>query len=298
MKTKRQLVIVESPTKARSISKYLGKDFEVMACRGHIRDLPKSKFGVDIDRAKKVFAKYGKNGIVDLSAVHIHMGSAGKTVGPYVEATKKILILIEQLRQDGFKIEAIDIGGGYGADYESNTAPSATGYAKGIVPLLKGKQLKLILEPGASIAANSSILLTRVLFLKKGGRKKFVIVDAGMNDLIRPPLYNAFHFIWPSSVEKRFVPLKKVKQAAGEGLEKVDIVGPICEGSDFFAKDRNLPPVKRGDLVTIFTAGAYGASMSSNYNSRCLLPEVLVDGDRYTLIRRRQTYEDMIALER
>ena len=257
-----------------------------------------SKFGVDIDRAKKVFAKYGKNGIVDLSAVHIHMGSAGKTVGPYVEATKKILILIEQLRQDGFKIEAIDIGGGYGADYESNTAPSATGYAKGIVPLLKGKQLKLILEPGASIAANSSILLTRVLFLKKGGRKKFVIVDAGMNDLIRPPLYNAFHFIWPSSVEKRFVPLKKVKQAAGEGLEKVDIVGPICEGSDFFAKDRNLPPVKRGDLVTIFTAGAYGASMSSNYNSRCLLPEVLVDGDRYTLIRRRQTYEDMIALER
>lgn len=257
-----------------------------------------SKFGVDIDRAKKVFAKYGKNGMVDLSAVHIHIGSAGKTVGPYVEATKKILTLIEQLRQDGFKIEAIDIGGGYGADYESNTAPSATGYAEGIVPLLKGKKLKLILEPGASIAANSSILLTRVLFLKKGGSRKFVIVDAGMNDLIRPPLYNAFHFIWPSSVDARFVPLKKVKQASGEGLEKVDIVGPICEGSDFFAKDRNFPPVKRGDLITIFTAGAYGASMSSNYNSRCLLPEVLVDGDRYTVIRRRQTYEELVAPER
>jgi diaminopimelate decarboxylase len=215
-----------------------------------------------------------------------------------VAAPEKILILIKQLRQDGFTIEALDIGGGYGADYESNTAPSAALYAAGIVPLLKGKQLKLILEPGASIAANSSILLTRVLFLKKGGRKKFVIVDAGMNDLIRPPLYQAFHFIWPASVEPRFVPLKKEKQASVDGLERVDIVGPICEGADFFAKDRNLPPVKRGDLVSIFTAGAYGASMSSNYNSRCLIPEVLVDGDQYTIIRRRQVYEDLIRLER
>lgn len=257
-----------------------------------------SKFGVDIDRAKKVFVRYGKNSMVDLCAVHIHIGSAGKTVGPYVEAVKKILILIGQLRQDGFNIEALDIGGGYGVDYESNTAPSAADYAEGIVPLLRGKQLKLILEPGASIAANSSILLTRVLFLKKSGDRKFVIVDAGMNDLIRPPLYNAFHFIWPSSVDAGFIPLKKVKQAAGEGLEKVDIVGPICEGADFFAKDRNFPPVKRGDLITIFTAGAYGASMGSNYNSRCLLPEVLVDNDRYTIIRRRQTYDEMVALER
>jgi diaminopimelate decarboxylase len=140
--------------------------------------------------------------------------------------------------------------------------------------------------------------LTRVLFLKKGGRKKFVIVDAGMNDLIRPPLYQAFHFIWPASVDTPFVPLKKEKQAFGEGLERVDIVGPICEGADFFAKDRNFPPVKRGDLVSIFTAGAYGASMSSNYNSRCLIPEVLVDGDQYTIIRRRQVYEDLIRLER
>ncbi len=257
-----------------------------------------SKFGVDIDRAEKIFARYGKNDRVDLCAIHIHIGSAGKTVGPYVEATEKILLLIEKLRRDGFTIEALDIGGGYGADYESNTAPSAAGYAEGIVPLLKGKKLKLILEPGASIAANSSVLLTRVLFLKKGGGKQFVIVDAGMNDLIRPPLYNAFHFIWPASVDARFIPLKKVKQAAGEGLETVDIVGPICEGTDFFAKDRDLPPVKRGDLITIFTTGAYGASMSSNYNSRCLLPEVLVDGDQYTLIRRRQVYEDLVALER
>ena len=257
-----------------------------------------SKFGVDIDRAKKVFIKYGKNDRVDLCAVHIHIGSAGKTVEPYVAATEKILILIDQLRHDGFTIEALDIGGGYGADYETNTAPSAARYAQGIVPLLKGKQLKLILEPGASIAANSSILLTRVLFLKRGGSKKFVIVDAGMNDLIRPVLYQAFHFIWPASVDKPFVPLKKEKQVFGDGLERVDIVGPICEGADFFAKDRNLPPVKRGDLVTIFTAGAYGASMSSNYNSRCLLPEVLVDGDQYTLIRRRQVYEDLVALER
>ena len=257
-----------------------------------------TKFGVDIDRARQVFATYGQNGIVDLCAVHIHLGSAGKTVEPYVEAAGKVLVMIDQLRKEGHRIEALDIGGGYGADYETGTAPSAEAYADGIVPLLEGKDLRLILEPGASIAANSAILLSRVLFRKKGGRKQFVIVDAGMNDLIRPPLYNAFHFIWPAQADEKFIPAKKVKQAEMDGLEVVDVVGPICEGADFFAKERRLPPLARGDLLTIFTAGAYGSAMGSNYNSRRLLPEVLVDGNRYRVIRRRQTYEDLVALER
>lgn len=257
-----------------------------------------TKFGVDIERARKVFADYGKNKYINLCAIHIHLGSAGHTVEPYVEAIEKILKLIEQLRSDGFTIEALDTGGGYGADYVTETAPTAADYAGAIVPLLKGKSLKLILEPGASIAANSSILLTKVLYLKKGGEKKFVIVDAGMNDLIRPPLYGAFHFIWPARVAEGFVPSRRDKELAVSGTQAVDVVGPICEGADFLAKDRALPPVKRGDLISVFTAGAYGFSMSSNYNARGRAAEVLVEGDKFRIIRKRETYEDLTALEK
>jgi diaminopimelate decarboxylase len=243
-----------------------------------------TKFGVDIERARKIFADYDKNEMVDLCAIHIHLGSAGHTVEPYVEGIEKILILIEQLRGDGFSIEAVDIGGGYGADYITGTSPTAADYAAAIVPLLKDKDLKLILEPGASIAANTAILVTQVLYLKTGGQKKFVIVDAGMNDLIRPPLYDAFHFIWPVNVDNKFVPDRRDKELKLPGTEVVDVVGPICEGADFFAKDRTLPPVKRGDSLSIFTAGAYGFSMSSNYNARGRPPEVLVDGDKFSII--------------
>ncbi|MFA6187048.1 MAG: diaminopimelate decarboxylase [Phycisphaerae bacterium] len=257
-----------------------------------------TKFGVDIEHAQKIFEQFGKNGVVDLCAIHVHLGSGGKTIDPYCEAVKKVLPLIDALRGKGFKIEAIDLGGGFGADYQSDYAPTAADYAGGIIPLLKDKKLKLILEPGKSIIANAGILLTKVLYLKQGGNKKFVIVDAGMNDLIRPCLYDAFHFIWPAKVEKRFEQLKRTDQIDIKGLEFVDIVGPICEGADFFAKDRAIPPVKRGDLISIFTAGAYGYTMSSNYNARPMLPEVLVDGKDFKIIRKRQTYEDMIAPEK
>ncbi len=257
-----------------------------------------TKFGVCLERAQKVFAKYGKNESVNLCAIHIHLGSAGHIVEPYVEAIEKILVLIEQLRSGGFTIEAVDIGGGYGADYTTAAAPTAVDYAAAIVPLLKDKNLKLILEPGASIAANAAILITQVLYLKTSGEKKFVIVDAAMNDLIRPPLYDAFHFIWPVKVTGKFVPDRRDKDLQIDGTEVVDVVGPICESADFLAKDRALPPVKRGDLVSIFTAGAYGFSMSSNYNARGRAAEVLVDGAEFALIRRRETYEDLIALEK
>jgi diaminopimelate decarboxylase len=257
-----------------------------------------TKFGVDIERARKAFADYGKNKAVQLCAIHIHLGSAGKTVEPYVEAIEKALILIDQLRSDGFTIEAVDMGGGYGADYVTAEAPAAADYAAAIVPMLAGKNLKLILEPGASIAANAAILITKVLYLKSSGSKKFVIVDAGMNDLIRPPLYGAFHFIWPTKVDKKFVPSRRDKNLQLAGTEVVDIVGPICESADFFAQDRALPPVKRGDLLSIFTAGAYGFTMASNYNARCRAAEVIVDGGKYSVIRKRESYEDLIALEK
>ncbi len=257
-----------------------------------------TKFGVDIEHAINIFDKYAENENVSLCAVHVHLGSGGKTIDPYVNAVKKILPVIEDIRKRGHKVEALDLGGGYGADYESDTVPSAQQYADGIVPLLKGKKLKLILEPGKSICANAGILLTRVIYNKQGGSKKFAIVDAGMNDLIRPSLYNAFHFIWPAKIDKKFFPSQREQNLQVNGTEIYDVVGPICEGADFLAKDRALPPVKRGDLLAVFTAGAYGYTMSSNYNARGRAPEILVDGDNFSIIRKRETYEDMIELEK
>ena len=257
-----------------------------------------TKFGVDIERAVKVFADYGDNAAVNLCAVHVHLGTGGKKIDPYVEAVEKILPLVDRLRGNGHTIEALDLGGGYGADYESDTVPSAAQYAAGIVPLLKDKDLKLILEPGKSICANAGIMLTRVLYIKHGGRKKFVIADAGMNDLIRPSLYDAFHFIWPAKVKEKFVPHHRNKDLQLDGTEVVDIVGPICEPTDFFAKDRAIPPTERGDLLCVFTAGAYGFTMSSNYNARGRAVEVLVDGEKFSVIRKRETSEDQIALEK
>jgi diaminopimelate decarboxylase len=256
-----------------------------------------TKFGVDIEHAISIFDKYSGDENVNLCAVHVHLGSGGKVIDPYVDAVKKILPVIDQIRRNGHTIEALDLGGGYGADYETDTVPSAADYAAGIVPLLKDKNLKLILEPGKSICANAGVLLARTVYTKRGGNKKFVIVDAGMNDLIRPSLYQAFHFIWPANVEEKFVPPQRQKNLQMDGTEVVDVVGPICEGADFFAQDRALPPIKRGDLLCIFTTGAYGFTMSSNYNARGRAAEVLVDGDKFSIIRKRETYEDLIALE-
>jgi diaminopimelate decarboxylase len=233
-----------------------------------------------------------------MSAIHVHLGSGGKTIDPYVEYVKKVLPLVDDLRSKGHTVDTLDLGGGYGADYETGTVPSAADYAAGIVPLLKAANLKLILEPGKSIIANAAIMLTEVVFKKTGGEKIFVIVDAGMNDLIRPCLYEAFHFIWPVEVEDKFVLSKRMQDIDLDGAEIVDIVGPICEGTDYFAKDRTLPPVERGDLVAVFSAGAYGYTMASNYNARPMCAEVLVDGDKFSVIRKRQTYEDLVALEK
>jgi diaminopimelate decarboxylase len=256
-----------------------------------------TKFGVDIEKGIEVFKAFGNNQYVDLCAVHVHLGSGGKTIDPYVDAVEKILPVIDEIRQLGFRVEALDLGGGYAAAYTDESVPSAAEYASGIVKLLKDKNLKLILEPGKSICGNAGILLTKVLYLKQGGEKKFVIVDAGMNDLIRPPLYDAFHFIWPAKVEDSFIPTQRAEQLEIGGLHAVDIVGPICEGADFFAKQRNFPPVEKGDVISIFTAGAYCFTMSSNYNARPRAAEVLVDGNDFKVIRRRETYSDLTAAE-
>lgn len=257
-----------------------------------------TKFGIDIERTLKIYEKYAGNGVVEMSVIHVHLGSGGKTVDPYVNYVKKIMPLVKELRGKGYAIDTLDLGGGYGADYETGTVPLAADYAEKIVPLLKAENLKLILEPGKSIIANAGIMLTRTLFKKSSGKKTFVIVDAGMNDLIRPCLYEAFHFIWPTRVGENFVPEKRVNGLEMKNTSVVDVVGPICEGTDYFAKDRAMPGVERGDLLSVFSVGAYGYTMASNYNARPMCPEVLVDGDKFRIIRRRQTYEDLIKLEK
>jgi len=260
-----------------------------------------TKFGVDIERARRFFERYGKDKHLKLSAIHLHIGSPIYSAEPYVLAIKKALELIEELRKQGHEITAIDIGGGYAADYESGASPDAGAYAKEIVPLLRDFKKNggtIILEPGRTIAANAGVLIARVQYIKMGGKKKFVIVDTGMHHLVRPTLYDSFHFIWPTSVAPMHVPPTRAKEMTLQGLETADVVGPICESGDFLAKDRPLPPVARGDLLCIFTAGAYGMVMSSNYNAMPRPPEVLVDGKKATVIRRRETYDDLIAPEK
>ncbi len=259
-----------------------------------------SKFGVDIERAKRFFERYGKDDFLRLNALHLHIGSPVYTVDPYVKAITKALALIDDLRSHGHTITALDIGGGFAADYESNAALPATEYAAQIVPLLRSFKASggtVILEPGRTIAANAGALITRVQYIKMGGTKKFVIVDSGMNHLIRPTLYEAFHFIWPTNVAPHHVPTVRGKDLNVEGAELCDVVGPICESGDYFAKERRLPPVAAGDLLCVFTAGAYGMVMASNYNAVPRPPEVLVDGSKASVIRRRETYDDLIAQE-
>lgn len=258
-----------------------------------------SKFGVDIDRALPFFTKYGNHSHVQLAGIHIHIGSPIYSPAPYEIAIRKILDLISVLEGKGFPIKVIDIGGGYSADYETGKSASYEEFAATIVPLLKpyaDRGVQIVLEPGRTISGNAGILVTKVNYLKTGGDKTFVIVDTGMHHLIRPALYEARHFIWPVQIGPGSKPANmRVLDQPGEGLEKYDVVGPICESSDYLAKDRYLPPLKRGDLLAVFTAGAYGMVMASNYNAMPRPCEVMVDGKEIYLIRKRETYEALIS---
>jgi len=253
-----------------------------------------TKFGVDLERAERFFDAYGSDANVSLDGIHLHIGSPVYTTEPYVEAVAKALDLIDRLRGRGREVRAINLGGGYGADYEAGQSPRAADYAAAVAGLLTGRDLAVLLEPGRQIAANAGVLLTRVQYIKAGGDKRFVIIDAAMTDLIRPALYESFHFLWPVRSE---VPPERSRAYAPAGCAPVDVVGGVCESSDFLARDRLLPPVGRGDLLAVFSSGAYGFVMSSQYNSRPRAAEVLVDGDQWRIIRRRETYEDLIGPE-
>lgn len=258
-----------------------------------------TKFGVDIERAERVFDQYRNLKHLRIGGIHIHIGSPVYEIQPYVDAVKKVTALIDRLTAKGHKIEWLDLGGGFGVNYKNpDQAKPVTEHAQALIPLLKDKPYHIAFEPGRYIAGNAGILLTKVLYRKTGGAKQFIIVDAGMNDLIRPTLYESYHFIWPIQPDAGNVIDRRDSQREPVNGEVVDVVGPICESGDYLAQGRALPKTQRGDVLAVFTAGAYGFAMASNYNNRPRLPEVLVDGDTYTVIRRRETFEDLVALER
>ncbi|MCM8801448.1 MAG: diaminopimelate decarboxylase [Candidatus Omnitrophica bacterium] len=246
-----------------------------------------NKFGVDFKTAYKILKMRKDFKFLNISGLHIHIGSQITSPLPYVSAIGKLLNFIRKLRKEGIELEYLNIGGGLGIIYNKETPQTAEEFAKRLLPLLKKSNLKIIMEPGRFIVGNAGVLVTKVLYIKSTSKKKFVIVDAGMNDLIRPALYDAYHNI---------LPLKMIPQRKGNA-QKVDIVGPICESADFFAKNRTIPKLKENHYLAIMGAGAYGFSMSSNYNSRCRPAEVLVKEDKFYLIREREAYNDLIDNE-
>lgn len=256
-----------------------------------------TKFGVDIERAERFFDTFARDEHARLDAIHLHIGSPIYSAEPYVAAITKTLALIDKLRGKGFEITVLDIGGGYAADYEEGTSPLAADYARPIIPLLAGRGLDVIIEPGRQIACNAGILLTRVQYVKQGGDRKFVIVDAAMTDLIRPVLYGSEHFVYPAELPTGAPAPHRRLDFVPDGGQMVDIVGGVCETSDFLARGRVLPPMRRGDLLAVFSAGAYGFVMASQYNSRPRCAEVLAGGDKFRTIRRRETYDDLLAAE-
>ena len=247
--------------------------------------LKKNKFGIPIEDAVEHYRIASRLKNVTILGIHKHIGSQITKISPFVDALKNILLLIDRLSSDGLDIQYLDAGGGLGISYKDEEPPVPEDLAKNLIPLLNGRTLTLITEPGRSIAGNAGILVTRVLYQKKGEEKEFVIVDAGMNDLIRPSLYGAYHHILPVLRRKRRSIL-------------CDVVGPICESGDFLAKGRELRTVKKGEYLAVMGAGAYGFSMSSNYNSRPRAAEVLVMGKEHFLIRSRETHRDLIRNER
>ncbi|MGE3109286.1 MAG: diaminopimelate decarboxylase [Phycisphaerales bacterium] len=259
-----------------------------------------NKFGVDLRRAREFFQHFGRHPNLRLTGLHIHLGSPINSVQPYVEAITKVLSLVDELAGLGFVIDTLDLGGGFAADYQSGVSLAASDYAAAIVPMLRDRAragMKFIIEPGRTISANAGVLLTRVQYVKQSGVKKFIVCDAGMHTLIRPALYGAFHFIWPASVASQHEPPRRAEKLDLPGLETADVVGPICESGDFLAKDRLLPPVARGDVLAVFAAGAYGMAMASRYNSHPLPAEVMVEHNTSTLIRRRESYADLVRDE-
>ncbi len=249
--------------------------------------LREHKFGIEIEWARAVYARAAKLPGLEPAGVSVHIGSQIREVAPFAESLERVAALVRELREDGLDIRFVDAGGGFGIEYGTaafDPAARVAEYASAMRAVMDGLGAKLLLEPGRFIVAQAGALVSRVLYTKQNGAKTFVITDAGMNDLIRPALYQAHHEIWPV-VE------------SGRAMQTADIVGPVCETGDFFARDREMPEVRAGELVALLDAGAYGMSQASNYNSRGRAAEVMVEGGVARLIKRRETVEEMVAGE-
>jgi diaminopimelate decarboxylase len=247
-----------------------------------------NKFGVSFSEAERLYAKAAANRHVEPIGVACHIGSQISDLGPMAEAFAKMRGLVERLRAQGLPVQRLDLGGGLGAPYfDQPDPPSPADFAAVVEEVLDGLDIDLVFEPGRVIAANAGILLSRVIHVhERPEGRRFLVVDGAMNDLVRPAMYDAFHDIRPVSAPR-----------PGANLLTYDVVGPVCETGDTFCRERALPPLAAGDLVAFMTAGAYGATMSSEYNTRPLVPEVLVSGDQYAVVRPRPTYEEMLARE-
>jgi len=251
--------------------------------------LKKNKFGVETGLAWELYLKARDMPGVQPVGVDCHIGSQLTELSPFLDALEKLKKLIWDLKPHGVDIRFLDIGGGLGIPYEDEQPPLPAVYGDAIVEQIADMDLKLILEPGRVLVGNAAVMVTGVLYQKQGSTKRFVIVDAAMNDLIRPSLYKAHHAVWP---------VRRHPDPAAKERVMADIVGPVCESGDFLAQERYIEPVRSGELLALMSAGAYGFSMSSNYNSRPRAAEVLVDGDDFFVIRERETYADLIRGER
>jgi len=245
-----------------------------------------NKFGIDLDLAPGVYRRAADLPGIRLSGVALHIGSQLTDLEPYRIAYGKAVEFVRELRANGHDIRHLDLGGGLGITYDQENAPSPQEYGDMVAEVIGDLDCSVTFEPGRLITGNAGVLVTEVIFVKEGIDRKFCIIDSAMNDLIRPTLYNAYHAIVPLS-----------EPESGATTTKMDVVGPICESGDYFAKGRELPPIADGDLLAVRTVGAYAAVMSSAYNSRPLAPEVLVNGDQYSIIRKRVTIDDMINFE-
>jgi diaminopimelate decarboxylase len=255
------------------------------------------KFGLDIETILEVARGVVGHPSLQVVGLHMHLGSPILSAEPYRQGAEKGVKLIAALRQQGHPIEYLNMGGGFGIHYRKQEAAPATAFAEVILPAVRETRCRLVLEPGRFIVGNAGLLLSRVIFTKESGGKHYIIQDAAMNDLIRPTLYDSFHRIWPVAPAAGLPAPPADYEAPIPGTFPQSVVGPVCESGDFLARDRSLPRASRGDLLATFSAGAYGMAMSSNYNSRCRAAEVLVTGRTHRLIRRRETYEDLVRAE-
>lgn len=246
--------------------------------------MKENKFGIDVEASMAQYLKAKDMDNIEIVGIDCHIGSQLTDLSPFIDAVERLKMLIEELKKHGVALKYLDLGGGLGITYSDEEPPHPRDYCHAILEAVGPLGLKIIFEPGRVIVGNAGIMVASVLYRKQTKSKTFIVVDAGMNDLIRPSLYGAYHEIKP------------LQEKSGE-RESVDVVGPICESGDFLAKNRELPALDRGDMIAVMSAGAYGFTMSSNYNSRPRPPEVLVDGAKYYVVLKRQAYEDLVSGE-